>query len=465
MNPVTVPAASPEQTSAMDHAFPSFPDQYPLSVDLPADIGYPLQDELHHILPPHSSPMLLPPDLAPSPFPSPTCYYPAGSLAPHHQMATSEASLVSPALSQPPMLPPSYDAAAYSLACSRADKGVCHQASQQLASCALPQSGRLPQETLKRTQSLTRPARPIFPISATPIMQGGKSLPTLSDDYLRQDSNLYDPVLASATNTPSGSPNSLSTHSPPPTCSVTPAGLETDIEGVFADQIWRLDQEILKLFSDRSQLLLRAQRHDTGQDLLLSPQPTAKVPLFLARTGIATADSVFARGNTLIAQMSQLRQEYTASLEKLLYHSLGDGDLEASIQYIRSVLQPDRGLRLSTQSGVYHLSLDSLQFATEGSKIMFCLDSVNALLRTAQALTSKASLMDRILNECQVQLQTVCDSNEGWGGMGALDPDQQKWVRNICSGNSMTLHLAGQQWLTVMREAKKAIEIITSGLL
>lgn len=464
MKPFTVPAALPERTSAMDHAFPSFPDQYPLSVDLPADIGYPLQDELHHLLPPHSSPMLLPPDLAPSPFPSPTCYYPAVSLAPHHQLATSEASLMSPALSQPQMLPPSYDAVAYSLACSRGDKGGLLQANQPLVSCAHPQSSRVAQDTLKRTQSLTRPARPIFPISATPIMQGGKSLPTLSDEYLRQDSGLYDPVLASATNTPSGSPNSLSTHSPPPTCTGTTTGLETDIEGVFADQIWRLDQEILKLLSDRSQLLLRAQRHDVGQDLL-SPQTTAKVPLFLARTGVAAADSVFAKGNTLISQMCQLRQEYTASLEKLLYHSLGDGDLETSIQYIRSVLQPDRGLRLSTQAGVYHLSLDSLQFATEGSKIMFCLESVNGLLRTAQALTSKASLVDHILNECQLQLQTVCDSSEGWGGVGSLDPDQQKWVRNICNGNSMTLHLAGQQWLSVMNEAKKAIEIITSGLL
>lgn len=408
--------------------------------------------------------MLLPPDLAPSPFPSPTCYYPAGSLAHHHQLATTETSLMSPAISQPPMLPPSYDAVAYSLACNQGDKGGPHLPAQPLVSCSHPQSGRMAQDTLKRTQSLTKSARPIFPISATPIMQGGKSLPTLSDEYLRQDSNLYDPVLTSATNTPSGSPNSLSTHSPPPACSRTTTGLEIDIEGVFADQIWRLDQEILKLLSDRSQLLLRAQRHDGGQDLR-SPQATARVPLFLSRTGVASADSVFAKGNTLIAQMCQLRQEFTASLEKLLYHSLGDGDLEASIQYIRSVLQPDRGLRLSTQAGVYHLSLDSLQFATEGSKIMFCLESVNALLRTAQALTSKASLVDRILNECQLHLQMACDGSEKWGGIGTLDPDQQKWVRNICNGNSMTLHLAGQQWATVMGEAKKAIEIITSGLL
>ena len=433
----------------MEPIFPICPEQYPLNWELPVD-GY---EDLHSVLSTHTSPIPTGQELGH--FHSPA-YYP-------YIPTTDATHSVQP--------PPSYETSLFKVSSATdvncGDVSINSYPPGDFPRYPLPnpKAVNVPggcKSHLRRRHSLTR-TKPVFPESATPMPQVavGKKLSNSHsslDGSFNLDIVTCDPKPLSPSNSPKGSPVS------PLVSGSKTFSLEASMMAVYADQIWRIDQEILKLMSDRAELLIRAQQSEVNQSCH-SPHGMGKVPLFLSRCGVPAIDTIFSKANTLLSQISDLKQEFSETVDKLLYNSTQNADLCSSIQYIRGILQPEQNLRISTQSGVYHLSLDSVQYPPEGSKIHFYLDCVNSLLKAAQAITMKSPSVERIISECQNQIHHSLESHDNWScDNGLLDSEHQKWVRNVCHGNNITLHYSTQLWLGVCTEAKKAIEVITGGL-
>ena len=431
----------------MEPVFSLCQDHYPMNWDLPGE-GY---EDLQSVLSAHTSPIPAGPDL--THFHSPA-YYPA-------YIPTTESSL-------PTQPPPSYETSLFKVhSANDVNSGEINIGSYspghyQMCPVPNPKTANIPRNPPKRRHSFTR-TKPVFPESATPMPQvtNGKKLSSSSsslNDCFNLDMVICEPNPLSPSNTPSSSPLS------PIMSGSRNFSLEANMTAVYADQIWRVDQEILKLMSDRAELLLRAQQNDANHSCN-SPHGMGKVPLFLSRCGVPTIDAVFSKANTLLSQICELRQEFSSTVDKLLYNSTQNGDLCASIQYIRGIIQPEQNLRISTQCGVYHLSIDSAQYPAESSKIHFYLDCVNAVLRAAQSITMKSLNIERVIGECQNHIQHSLETHDNWNSeIGLLDSEHQKWVRNVCHGNNVTLYYSNQLWSGICLEAKKAIEVVTSGL-
>ena len=256
--------------------------------------------------------------------------------------------------------------------------------------------------------------------------------------------------------------------------SSTKACMEVEMEMKHVGKIIELDKKILKLQAERSKLVEKAQKSTARVD---SPTEFSghhekmpsivRVHLFFIPIGIHVIDEpVFEEASTLLRNIGGMYfdlEQAVATLRNICCKGMARvPDFSTCFAYIKSLLQENQKLQLSSNGEICKIKLDPGVSQTVPQEFNNALAIANRVLQAAQKIT-------RSYREMQMQLQKVqgmardqtetCDSI--CQQIGLLDRDRRNQIKAVMEGNFATVSAAVRVWPQYYGAATETIKAIT----